>query len=616
MPHRADAERRAGGIHADMFQDLLLSEFVLADLTIDNPNVWYEIGVRHALRASGVVLTYSLRDRLPFDLAGQRMLRYGLKNGVPDPDTLDAERAGLTIAITETLGAWRGRKASPVYALMPNLQEPDWRSLRIGDVNEFWQGLEAWQSRINIARDKQRPGDILVFAEETPNRVLEFEALRSAADALIKLRRPKYALTVLERARAMNPDDMRAWQLEGIALGRDDRFEEAKESLRRLADQRSDGETLGLLARTWKDQWIRLWRTHPVYSMDPLTAARNTAATLDQAVQAYVRAFETDPDDYYPGINALLFGHLWEHLSGRNSAIDLLVVSAGVQWAVHCALRKAENYWSLVTRAERALLEQQRQTMLDSYAEAVAFALQEKDAFALDSSRQTLDMLCALQFRTELAGEAKQIIVNAERQLRLLSKPKDDERPEPARVVLFSGHLVDKPARPEPRFPEAKADTAGARIAQELDELGATAGDLGISQAGCGGDLLFAHACLARGMRLEIYLPQREPEFLRDSVSYAADRWQDRFDELKNRPDVLFYVMPDELGRAPAGVSIYERCNKWMLHSALSCGLRKMSYIALWDGKPGDGPGGTEHMVEQVLSLTGRRPRIIAPAHP
>jgi hypothetical protein len=66
MPQRADADRRGGSIHLDMFQDLLLAEFFVADLTLDNPNVWYEIGVRHALRAGGAVLTYALRDRLPF----------------------------------------------------------------------------------------------------------------------------------------------------------------------------------------------------------------------------------------------------------------------------------------------------------------------------------------------------------------------------------------------------------------------------------------------------------------------------------------------------------------------------------------------------------------------
>src|SRR3982750_2875822 len=51
---RADEERRAGDIRADMFQELLLADVVVADLTLDNPNVWYELGVRHALRARGV----------------------------------------------------------------------------------------------------------------------------------------------------------------------------------------------------------------------------------------------------------------------------------------------------------------------------------------------------------------------------------------------------------------------------------------------------------------------------------------------------------------------------------------------------------------------------------
>jgi len=111
VPHRADADRRSGSIHLDMFQDLLLAEFVVADLTIDNPNVWYEIGVRHALRAGGAVLTYGLRDRLPFDIAGQRMLRYTLKDAKLDPSRLESERKALTEAKFEpTRGKFRFNK--------------------------------------------------------------------------------------------------------------------------------------------------------------------------------------------------------------------------------------------------------------------------------------------------------------------------------------------------------------------------------------------------------------------------------------------------------------------------------------------------------------------------
>jgi hypothetical protein len=53
---RADEEQSAGDIRADMFQELLMADLVVADLTLDNPNVWYELGVRHALRARGVIL--------------------------------------------------------------------------------------------------------------------------------------------------------------------------------------------------------------------------------------------------------------------------------------------------------------------------------------------------------------------------------------------------------------------------------------------------------------------------------------------------------------------------------------------------------------------------------
>src|ERR1700751_5696361 len=125
IPPRADADRRGGSIHLDMFQDLLLAEFVVADLTLDNPNVWYEIGLRHALRAGGTVLTYATRDRLPFDIAGPRMHRYTLKGGCLDQTVLQNERKSLREAIQATLGSWRGRRASPVYQLLPSLKEPD-----------------------------------------------------------------------------------------------------------------------------------------------------------------------------------------------------------------------------------------------------------------------------------------------------------------------------------------------------------------------------------------------------------------------------------------------------------------------------------------------------------
>ena len=50
--------------------------------------------------------------------------------------------------------------------------------------------------------------------------------------------------------------------------------------------------------------------------------------------------------------------------------------------------------------------------------------------------------------------------------------------------------------------------------------------------------------------------------------------------------------MPEELGEAPKGVSVHDRCNRWIVYSALSQGLAKTAFVALWNGEPGDGPGG------------------------
>ncbi len=617
-PHRADADRRGGSIHADMFQDLLMAEFVVADLTIDNPNVWYEIGVRHALKASGAVLTYALRDRLPFDIAGQRMQRYSLAQGKLVAERLADERRALAEAITATLGAWRGRKGSPVYQQLPNLIEPDWKSLKVGDVNQFWQALDDWRSRIEIARRKQRPGDILLLADETPNRVLELEAVRGAADALIKLNRPRFALNIAQRARALDPDDIEARRLEGMALGRSQRYEDAREALQRLAELKRNGEILGLLARTWKDEWLRSWNAHPQRETDPLAAAVDTATSLRSAAEAYDEAFRADPADFYPGVNVVTLGSLWRHVTGRKGKLDLDLTASGVAWAVKCALDQGKDIWALASRAELALVAGKKEAALDDYSDVVGLAVANRDRFALDSWSQTLDFLGTLGFQKEIVTDAARIIAGAKRQLDAFLGAAPEE---PARVILFIGHMIDNPADRGPgkakpaRFPAAAADAAAPRISAALESIGAKAGDLGLCGAACGSDLLFAEAALKRGMRLEVRLAQAENEYLARSVTFADPdhRWERSYVAVTSNPATLVLTMPYELGPAPEGVDVHDRCNRWILNSALSRGLNRLSFVTLWDGALGDGPGGTEDMVELVRKLTGRQPIVIDP---
>src|SRR5262245_3227227 len=216
---RADEEVRGGDIRKDMFQELLVADLVVADLTIDNPNVWYELGVRHALRSRGIVLV-SAQHTTAFDVYTDRKLRYQLKDGAPDPDTLEDDKRKLADTVKATMKSWSGHSVSPVYTLLPNLEEPNWKSLRIGDVLEFWERYETWVDRIELARRGGRIGDILVLADEAPVAAFRAEAWLKAGESLRKTGRFKFALEQLERGLEIEPADLRSLREKGMCFQR------------------------------------------------------------------------------------------------------------------------------------------------------------------------------------------------------------------------------------------------------------------------------------------------------------------------------------------------------------------------------------------------------------
>jgi hypothetical protein len=180
-----------------------------------------------------------------------------------------------------------------------------------------------------------------------------------------------------------------------------------------------------------------------------------------------------------------------------------------------------------------------------------------------------------------------------------------DTSPEPPRkVALFSGHMIDAPGREKPRFPPDKEPIAARAIAEALAELDVSPADLAICGGACGGDLLFAEAALARGTRLELYIPFDEPTFLDRSVDFADRDWRARYFAAK--ASAVLHVAPSGLGPIREREDAYERNNCWMLDSALRFGADKVDFVCLWNGESGDGPGGTRHMMDAVQNQGGR----------
>ncbi|HEY0172889.1 MAG TPA: hypothetical protein VGB98_17845 [Pyrinomonadaceae bacterium] len=73
--HRADKEVRPGQIIVHVVENLLDADIVVADLSGQRPNVFYELGVRHALHSNTIIIAQRMED-IPFDLRGQRAFVY------------------------------------------------------------------------------------------------------------------------------------------------------------------------------------------------------------------------------------------------------------------------------------------------------------------------------------------------------------------------------------------------------------------------------------------------------------------------------------------------------------------------------------------------------------
>ena len=608
---RADEEERAGDIRTDMFQKLLIADLVVADLTLANPNVWYELGVRHALRARGVVIVCGGQVTTAFDLYTDRKLRYGIKDGGPDPATLQDDIKNLADMVKATMQSWHGRTVSPVYQLLPHLQEPDWKSLRIGDVREFWEQYDAWEDRIRLARKAGRIGDVLVLADEAPVAAFRADAWILAGEALRKAERFDFALEQLERGLEIEPDNLKGLREKGICLQRlacagslGHSLDRAREHYRNVLETYpNDPETWALLGRVDKDAWTAAWRQPGKTPEQMRHEAAYEDALLRAAIDSYTQGYRRNPSHYYSGINALTLMHLYRHLTNDARYDHEMATMAGaVRFGAECEPGAGQLFWALASLGDLEVLVGTPDTVKAAYKEAIA--KNDQDWFALNSSRAQLQMLRDLGFRPEQVDAG---IATFDRALQKLSRPED--KWQPRQVFLFSGHMIDTPDRATPRFPPAKESIAAQKIAEALDQLGAGPDDYALTQGACGGDLLFTEACQQRGVKVQWLQPFREPDFIEKSVVRCGEAWRQRYLDAKAKLAALVHSAPEDLGDLPPTSEPgypYERCNRWLLYTALACGVDKVSFICLWNGSGGDGPGGTAHMYNEVRSRTGR----------
>lgn len=73
---RADDEINPSSISNDIFTKLMHSKYVIADITYPNANVFYELGIRHAIRTGTILIKENINIKIPFDISHLRHIEY------------------------------------------------------------------------------------------------------------------------------------------------------------------------------------------------------------------------------------------------------------------------------------------------------------------------------------------------------------------------------------------------------------------------------------------------------------------------------------------------------------------------------------------------------------
>ena len=73
---RADEELNPGTISNDIFLKLMHSKYVIADITYPNPNVFYELGIRHSISNQTILIREKTTAPVPFDISHLKYIEY------------------------------------------------------------------------------------------------------------------------------------------------------------------------------------------------------------------------------------------------------------------------------------------------------------------------------------------------------------------------------------------------------------------------------------------------------------------------------------------------------------------------------------------------------------
>ncbi len=357
---RADEEVNAGLIHKAMYERLMLSEYAVADLTVFNPNVYYELGVRHAVRPQTTVLISADESRLPFDVGHLRTLPYRL-----DEKGRPKDAAGARAALAKRLEDCKqhGEPDSPLSKLLDGFKPAEIEHSKTDIFRQKVTYSQDLKSKLRKARALERGKNVAALdAVKTELGDIGTVEAGVVIDLLLSYRAAGAWDRMIDLYRAMDPvlqKSVLAREQYAFALNRAGHGEDAEIVLQELLEDRGpSSETYGLLGRVYKDRW------------EAAKKAGDLAASgwAEKAIEAYLKGFEVDWRDAYPGVNAVTLIALTDPEDERITRLAPVV-----RYAVERKIeRGGADYWDYATLVELAVIAGQLGEAVRSLPKALA----------------------------------------------------------------------------------------------------------------------------------------------------------------------------------------------------------------------------------------------------
>ncbi|MET0791199.1 MAG: tetratricopeptide repeat-containing protein, partial [Polyangiaceae bacterium] len=218
---RAD-HQEGSVIVKDMLEQLVHADLVIADVTAQNGNVYYEAGVRHAASKTGCVLICAEWSKLLFDIAQLRQLRYPFPTGAPTDVDYTKTRDFLARELPKLVDA-----IGPVYELTKIGQGAAQNS---SVLKETFRGVFEFQVCLKSARTAASAGQkaalrALIVKDTVAN--LPSYALRELTVAVRECLGWGELLSLLELVPQSAFNDAFFYEQKGYALARQGRLHDA-----------------------------------------------------------------------------------------------------------------------------------------------------------------------------------------------------------------------------------------------------------------------------------------------------------------------------------------------------------------------------------------------------